>query len=114
MPPLGCHYYFCDGCWEIAIFPAHTEIIGGPHDGRQTAPRFRVDLLAIATLFSSVEEIHWQTRAVNDQDQLAAHIAITGICEHESVSVRVLQSAPSEFEPGRKAMTNEGRLIETW
>lgn len=114
MPPLGCHYHLCERCWEISIFPSHTEIVGGPQDGHQTAPRFRADLLAIATLFSSIEGIAWQTRSVNDEDQLGAHIAITGVCDHESVSVRVLQSAPSEFEPGRKAMTNEGCLIDTW
>jgi hypothetical protein len=114
MPPLGCHYHLCERCWEISIFPAHTEIVGGPHDGHQTAPRFRADLLAIATLFSSIEDIAWQTRSVNEGDQLGAHIAITGVCDQESVSIRVLQSAPSGFEPGRKAMTNEGCLIETW
>jgi hypothetical protein len=114
MPPLGCHYHLCERCWEISIFPAHTEIIGGPQDGHQTAPRFRVDLLAIATLFSTIEGIVWQTRSVNEGDQLGAHIAVTGVCDEESVSVRVLQSAPSGFEPGRKAMTNEGCLIETW
>ena len=114
LPPLGCHYHLCEGCWEISIFPAHTEIVGGPQDGHQTAPRFRVDILAVARLFSSVDDIVWQTKSVNEDDQLGSHVAITGTCDQETVSVRVLQSAPDCFEPGRKAMTNEGYLIETW
>lgn len=114
MPPLGCHYHLCEDWWEISLFPSHTEIVGGPQDGHQTAPRFRVDVLAIASLFSSIEDITWQTKPMNAEDQLGSHIAIMGVCDGETVSVRVLQTAPSDFEPGRKALTHEGYLVDTW
>lgn len=114
MPPLGCHYHLCETGWEISIFPSQTEIVGGPHDGRQIAPRFRVDILAMAGLFSQIAEMTWQSKSMNEDDQLGSHIAIDGLIEGEAVSVRVLKTAPACFDPGRKALINDGRLIETW
>lgn len=114
MPPLGCHYHCCDCYWEISLFPSQTEIVGGSEDGRQSAPRFFVDVLAVARLFSRVDELTWQSKSVDDSDQLGSHIAIGGLCEGESVSIRILQSAPRDFDPGRKAMVHDGCLIETW
>ena len=114
MPPLGCHYHLCDSSWEISLFPSQTEIVGGAQDGHQTAPRFFVDVLAIARLFSRVDELTWQSKPVDESDQLGSHIAIGGVCEGESVSIRILRSAPRGFDPGRKAMVHDGCLIETW
>lgn len=114
MPPLGCHYHHCPTGWEVTIFPSLTEIVGGPEDGRKTAPRFRVNVLAAANLFTRIEEIGWQSRAVNEDDQLGSHLAIEGMIEDEIVSVRILKSAPTCFDPGRKAFTNQGCVVETW
>lgn len=114
MPPLGCHYHFCESGWEISIFPSQTEIVGGSQDGRQTAPRFRVDVLKIANLFARIEDASWQSRSVDEDDQLGCHISICGKIESESVAVRILATAPACFGPGRKAMTHQGYLVETW
>ena len=114
MPPLGCHYHHCPSGWEVTIFPSVTEIVGGPEDGRKTAPRFRVDILGAANLFNSIDNISWQSRTVNEDDQLGAHLSIDGMIDDEIVSVRILKSAPPCFAPGRKAFTNQGCLIETW
>lgn len=114
MPPLGCHYHHCEVGWEISIFPSQTEIVGGPEDGRHIAPRFRVDILAVAGLFSQIDEMSWQSKSVDEEDQLGCHIAIGGRFENETVFVRVLKTAPACFDPGRKAFYNHGCLIETW
>ena len=114
MPPLGCHYHQCDTGWEISIFPSQTEIVGGPQDGRQLAPRFRVDVLRVVNLFSRIDDISWQSKSVNEEDQLGSHVSIAGTFELEAVAVRILKTAPACFDPGRKAFTNHGCLIETW
>lgn len=114
MPPVGCHYHECDAGWEISVFPSQTEIVGGSEDGRQIAPRFEVDILAIATLFSRIDSMSWQSRTVNENDQLGNHLAVCGQIEGIAVSVRILKTAPACFTPGRKAFINSGCLIETW
>ena len=114
MPPLGCHYHKCETGWEISIFPSQTEIVGGPHDGRQIAARFSVNILAAAALFSQIDEITWQSKSVHEEDQLGSHVAIGGLFEEQTVSVRILKTAPACFDPGRKAFFNDGCLIETW
>ncbi len=114
MPPLGCHYHQCEAGWEISIFPSQTEIVGGPQDGRQVAARFRVDIRAVTALFVQINELTWQSKSVNEEDQLGSHLAIDGLFEEEAVSVRVLKTAPTCFDPGRKVFFNHGCLIETW
>ncbi len=114
MPPLGCHYHHCDTGWEITLFPSQTEIVGGPQDGHRTAPRYRVDILAVATLFSKVDDVTWQSKSVSDQDELGCHVAIDGRFEGETVSVRILTTAPACFESGRKAFVHDGCMVETW
>lgn len=114
MPPLGCHYHYCPAGWEITIFPSVTEIVGGPNDGRQTAARFRVDVLAVANVFTRLDGITWQSRAVDIDDQLGSHLSIEGMINDERVAVRVLKTAPACFDPGRKAFIKQGCLIETW
>lgn len=114
MPPLGCHYHQCESEWEISIFPSQTEIVGGPEDGRQIDARFQIDILAVTGLFSRIDEMTWQSKSVDEQDQLGSHIAIGGLIEGEQVSIRMLKSAPACFDPGRKAMFHHGRLVDTW
>lgn len=114
MPPLGCHYHQCETVWEISIFPSKTEIVGGPNDGRQIGPRFRLNMLGVASLFTQIDDITWQSKSVDEQDQLGCHVAIGGFIENEAVSVRILKTAPSCFDPGRKALIHDGCLIETW
>lgn len=114
MPPLGCHYHAVDDCWEISLFPSQTEIVGGAQDGLHIAPRLRVDLLEITSLFDAIEDISWQTRAVDETDELGCHIAISGILDGRRIEVRVLRRSPACFDPGRKAYIHEGCLLETW
>ena len=114
MPPLGCHYHQCESGWEIAVFPSQTEIIGGPMDGRHTSARYRLDILAVTNLFSRVDEMSWQSRSLGEDDQLGAHVCIGGLVENETVFVRILETAPACFSPGRKAFTNHGCVIESW
>jgi hypothetical protein len=114
MPPLGCHYHLCETGWEVSIFPSLTEIVGGPQDGRHVAPCFQVDILAVAQLFKQIDGVTWQSKSVDEGDQLGCHIAINGNFDGEAVSVRILNSAPACFDPGRKAFVHDGRLIETW
>ena len=114
LPPLGCHFHHCDESWEISIFPSKTEIVGGPNDGRQVSPRFRVDILAVTRHFSEIFAMTWQTKMVDEDDQLGSHFAVDGIHSGEVVSVRILKAAPKCFEPGRKALINDGHWVETW
>ena len=39
LAPIGCHSFHnpAEGRWEISLFVSKTEVVGGMHDGKQTA-----------------------------------------------------------------------------
>jgi hypothetical protein len=40
LSPIGCHFGFADEAWEISLFAASTQIVGGKHDGVLRPSRF--------------------------------------------------------------------------
>jgi hypothetical protein len=102
MGPLGCHYYPGPAGWEITVFAASTEVVGGPQDGRVLGARFEVNLKALISIFAEVTAMHWQSQTFGRQDELGAHLSIEGRYGEESVCVRIPAVSPQRFEPGRQ------------
>ena len=114
MGPIGCHHHLGPAGWEITVFAATTEVVGGPHDGRIFASKFEVDLQALIGVFSSVTAMRWQAQGLGGEDELGAHLSIEGLYGGEPVNVRIPAVAPDRFEPGRKMLVHRQSWLETW
>lgn len=93
-PPLGCHVHELADRWEIALFAADTEIVGGPRDGQRHPDPFVVNLGELLGLFDEIREMTWQSRAVSAEDELGGHLSIDGIYAGERARVNLLIEAP--------------------
>lgn len=116
LAPLGCHHFHdkARDQWEVTIFAAKTETIGGQYDGRQTSSQFHLDVLGMLTVFENAEQVHWQALSLGDEDDLGPHFSMEGTYCGQSVWLRVLATAPEAFEAGRYFHANEMRLVEVW
>ena len=114
LAPVGCHYCLVDGTWEIALFAASTQIVGGEKDGRLRMSRFTLDLNAVTSLFTEVTNLTWQAQSFAADDELGPHVSIEGSCGGHSVWLRILSRPPRRFAPGRRAIVYEPAWEETW
>jgi len=114
LAPIGCHFCFADETWEVSLFAAVTQIVGGKYDGVLRPSRFHVDLQAVARLLSEVHEISWQALPLATDDELGSHVAITGTYREHQIILRMLSRAPRGFAAGRRALVYENTWEETW
>lgn len=114
MGPIGCHHHLGPAGWEITVFAALTEVVGGPHDGRVFGARFEVDVKALVCLFSGITAMRWQSQRLGEEDELGAHLSIEGLYGEEPVCVRIPAVAPERFEPGRKMLVHRRSWQEVW
>jgi hypothetical protein len=114
LAPIGCHFGFADETWEISLFAAATQIVGGKHDGVLRPSRFHFDLQAVSKLFSEIHHVTWQALPLATDDELGSHVAITGAYREHPVTLRVLARAPRQFAAGRRALVYENTWEETW
>lgn len=114
LSPLGCHYHCEDGVWEVALFASLTQVVGGAQDGVLRRSRFSVDLLKIMRIFSKASVLNWQAHQFSAADELGAHVAVEGIYEGETVSLRILSTPPRRFPAGRQATIYEAAWNDIW
>ena len=69
LAPVGCHFCLVDGTWEISLFAAGTQIVGGKKDGVVRASRFSVDLQSLVKHFSEIESFSWQALRLSADDE---------------------------------------------
>jgi hypothetical protein len=103
LAPVGCHFTYSGGRWEVTLFPLATRIEGGPRHGELVGSRYNLDLASLQLMFSSIRRCDWQSASMNDDDELGCHVAIHGSFDNHNVALRILAEAPSRFEPGRIA-----------
>lgn len=115
-PPMGCHFFYnADSyLWEITLFAAKTEIVGGSQDGKINGARLGIDLLVVQNLFNHIDEYHWQTQPVSQDDELRSHISILGTVADQSVWLRLCAEAPLRFPPGRYVRVDEEIIEDIW
>src|SRR5437879_5970087 len=114
LAPVGCHFCLVDGTWEISLFAAGTQIVGGKKDGVVRASRFSVDLQSLLKLFSEIESLSWQALRLSADDELGPHISLAGTHAGNRVWLRILAWAPKRFAPGRRAVGYEHAWEEIW
>ncbi len=114
LAPLGCHFCEVDGQWEVSLFAAATEVVGGSRDGRRRQSKFTLNVLKVLGMLDEIKAIHWQNRAVNRSDELGAHISIEARYAGHAVWLRVLADAPRRFSSGRQIRVNDDAIVETW
>ncbi len=114
LAPIGCHYHYEDGLWEIAIFASRTEVVGGERDGLRFPSRFILDVKGLLAMFSSVEAVEWQALPQGSDDEIGANLAILGQCQGGRVCLRIPSEAPHRFEVGRLANVYEMRFVDVW
>jgi hypothetical protein len=114
LAPIGCHFCCEAGVWEVTLFAARTEVLGGPRDGQQRSSRFFLDLAGLTRLFDSVTAFHWQAHSLGKSDDLGAHVAIEGDVDGKPVWLRIPSHAPAMFDPGRVALMHDRRWEEAW
>lgn len=114
LAPLGCHVFQYGDIWEVTLFAAKTEVIGGPRDGEQRPSRFHLDLGGLTQLFTSVTSFHWQAHSLGKNDDLGAHVAIEGDVAGNHVWLRIPSHAPAMFDAGRVALMQDRTWKEAW
>ncbi len=114
MAPLGCHTFRDGSIWEITLFVAATEIVGGVADGRLTYSRFVVDVPLLLQAFSQVISCSWYAGADSNSEQLGSHLSLEGYYGEHHVWLRVPDRAPSVFEPGRVVRVHDQTIEELW
>lgn len=114
LAPIGCHFCHEADVWEVTLFAARTEVIGGRRDGETRPCRFCLDLAGLAPLFSSITAFYWQAHALGKQDDVGAHVAMEGIVEGNRVWLRIPSHAPAMFDAGRVALIHDRRWEEAW
>ncbi|MCA9080315.1 MAG: hypothetical protein KDA58_07130 [Planctomycetaceae bacterium] len=110
---LGCHFHLVDGTWEVSLFFAATEYVGGELDGRRTFPTFWADLNQLMSVLE-VEEMYWQANAVDEQDELGTHLAFRGNYQQHQVWLRLLAEAPHSLPSGQHIEAYRGGEVENW
>ncbi|HET6426519.1 MAG TPA: hypothetical protein VFG20_22700 [Planctomycetaceae bacterium] len=114
LAPVGCHFCFESGVWEVTLFAAKTEIVGGPRDGLQRPSRFCLDLAGLTALFTAISSFHWQAHSLGRRDDLGAHIAVEGEVAGHRVWLRVPARVPETLDIGAVAHLPDRRWKEAW
>lgn len=116
LPPLGAHYFRDEEAprWEVTLFPAATEQVGGKHDGLIVPARFVGRFHGLFRLFGSTAWLYWQPTSLGPDDPLGAHIAVEGSWCGEPILLRILAQAPAGFPVGRRLNGLTGEIEELW
>lgn len=96
---VSCH--FADGGedgWEVTLFLAAREQIGGPRDGQRLFSRFLFELASTTELFDRVDQFYWQPVAIGPADEVGPHVAIEGEYDGRRVWVRILAQPGERFD----------------
>jgi hypothetical protein len=98
---LGLRYREEDGCWDVLVYPLPVELVGGRHDGEVVSPGFSVDLEAVRSAFTRVDDLSWQAHPLSEQDQ-GPCVSVEGEYAERQVWLRVLAYAPDDEGPGER------------
>jgi hypothetical protein len=114
LAPIGCHCCFVDPVWEVTVFPARTQIVGGPADGAERFSGFTLDALPMLERFDTVTSLNWQSLSAANEDELGPHLSVEGVYRGVPIWLRVLARAPKRFTAGRKAVVYDELFEEIW
>ena len=116
LAPIGCHCYHnrARDEYELTMFAARTQVVGGRLDGRELGSQFEVELNEIADLFDSPPKIGWQAFPKGGEDQIGTHVAFQGEYMGQLVWLRILSEPPERYEHGRNLHVHKLKLEDLW
>lgn len=91
--------------WEVVIYPAAVELVGGAADGEVLAPGFSLDLEGLQAEFERVDAFTWESLGFAYSE--GPHVSIEGIYQGHEVYLQILAYAPEGEEPGMKLDAGE-------
>ena len=100
--PLAYRWRSEDDHWEMVVYPAPAELVGGAADGAVVSPGFSLDIQELSTAFEEIEDIHWQAQPLGPHDQEGQHLSFEGVYGGHDVWLLVLSEAPGDEEPAFK------------
>jgi len=114
--PIGCHFYQNPDNqeWEVSIFVAATEIVGGQMDGKVLPLQLQLNISHVMNLFDETPEVFWQSDSVSDDDELSQHISFEGKARGHRLWLRVLKESPQGTGPGRLLHADNGQMENLW
>lgn len=116
LAPVGCHIFHDSEAdiWEVSVFVSRTEVVGGPQDGNVISTGLQLDVMTVCEAFDVAPEVHWQSQAVCEEDQLGNHMSFEGQARGHRVWLRVLHEAPEDIGPGRLLHAPQGVVEDLW
>ena len=100
--PLAYRWCNEDDHWEIWVYPAPAELVGGAGDGAVVSPGFSLDIQELSSAFEELEDVRWQAQAFGPHDQVGRNLSFEGVYKGRGIWLLVLSEAPRDEEPGYK------------
>lgn len=105
---LGFRWRQDEDQWDIMVYPAPGELVGGANDGALVSPGFSFDVQGLTTVFEELVDVCWQAQAFGPHDQEGQHLSIEGVYDGHRIYLKVLSGAPQDEEPGFKVDLTRG------
>jgi len=85
-------YYFNNDmdCWDIIMYPAPIELMGGARDGEIVSPPFSLDVGSLGSVFEKVDSMLWSALGSGPWDNEGQRIFVEGVYQGHKVCLRVL------------------------
>jgi len=107
--PLGCHYHFEAGCWEIAIFPSMRKKSSNVYSNEPSySPSpFSFDIQQALPLFEEIQHLDWIAMPATSENETGHHLLLEGIVEDVAVLIRVCAEVPKRFQHDQDLIVQE-------
>lgn len=83
--------------WEVSLF-CGAGTVGGRLQAFPLDPVLSVDVFAIAALMDQPQSCRWQSRPIDTEDDLGAHLSLEGVHQGERIWMRILGERPSVLD----------------
>lgn len=100
--PLAFRWGSEDDFWEVMVYCAPGEAVGGAEDGAVLVPGFSLDVSELMSIFEELRDSHWQSHSFGPHGHKGSHISIEGVFQGHHVYLQVLAEAPEDEKPGFK------------
>ena len=114
---VGYDCQFDERGWTVCMYLGTTEIVGGAKDGQIDHASFRIDLVSVTALFSTVKRFEWYSLgdhgSAQGNEKVRSLMCIHGIvsASHE-LRLELLATPPDLVGPGLHCRP-DGAIYET-
>ncbi len=103
---VGYESELIDDGWEVRMYLGKTEVVGGRDDGQARSTSFELDLAALTSCFSRVDEFRWN---VAGGETGGSFLTVRGAVGEETVCVKTYSRAPHHAGPALREYA-DGRI----